>query len=124
MAYAAASAPTQVYYGVLDAATATGLKSNSAYTAVTSCTTNLCNCGASCFNPFTSACPTTGASGSLQCRVGAVGTFYDDETGATSTMTAGTYGNLASQAVPTGSLCMSFSYNGSTQDGPLTAVCV
>ena len=53
----------------------------------------------------------TGSSGSLQCRVGSIGTFISEEDGYSSTMTANTFGNLASQTGPSGSVCLSFRFN-------------
>ena len=115
VSYVYTSKPGEVQYSPMDAATLSYLQSSSqSFTNVRQCTSNLCNCGSSCTSPFTT-CPTAGASGPLQCRVGAVGTIYDEESGASVSVTPNTYGNLASMTAPAGSMCLSATFNGTTQ---------
>jgi hypothetical protein len=113
VSYVYASLPGQVQYMISDAATVANMQSlPTEFTSVSSCSGSLCNCGSSCRNPFSSgACPLAGSSQPIECRVGQVG-VYTDAQGDTSTYTPNTYGNLMSTLLPTGSVCLSFNYEG------------
>jgi hypothetical protein len=113
----AGGVPCVCYSILVDGTTAYGYYDASALTGTSgyqTCNTNYCNCASGCANPITSGvCPATGSTGPLSCRSGIIGTMpVEDGPVSSVTYTTATPGNLASMSYPAGSVCYSYTFNG------------